>query len=297
MPRLNTLKIVLANTLERTRILYKFTFSQRSDFLRQFANINLHPEANLWSSACLSMREYGYARLPNLLTSFYQDSYKALTTKELFSKSIDGSLPGITALKPPVKPLEGPTAYDISTSSDILLNTQYWHNLEILISTYLGTNCFWLRENPRLNIQEGTSDSSFDNREFYHTDYGMHQLSLVTLLNKTTENSICTEVIPTTHNNPRFLTDFEISNRQSYIAKAKKKANNLGSIKLFGDIGTTYLFDAGNLLHRASFGTEDRAMLFFIFSCSYSYTRTQPAELVNKYRHLIGRKPSQIFQS
>ncbi len=190
----------------------------------------------------------------------------------------------------------GVGGYDISLTSPILLNNEYWQNFENLVGNYLGTNNFWLRNLPSVHIDSSIDRNKLDNRKYYHLDWGFHQLSIILILNNMTIDSTCTEVIPGTHLNPRFLYDITRRDSTGFVRYSEAKKNTNGSIKLFGDIGTTYLFDAGNALHKACFGSDNRLMLHWNFACSRSYLRSCSPEFYKNLRHFVGKKPLQLFQ-
>ena len=129
---------------------------------------------------------------------------------------------------------------------------------------------------------------------YFHLALGMHQIGFIVMLLPTNKESTCTEVIPKTHNSSRIGIEFyKQRETKEFIDYAKNMAKKFGSKKLFGDIGTTYIFDAGNMLHRGSSGT-DRAMLQINFTSSL----TNKQGTTNKdlsLNNAIGKKPSKAF--
>ena len=114
------------------------------------------------------------------------------------------------------------------------------------------------------------------------------------MLLPTNQESTCTEVIPKTHNSSRIGIEFyKHRETKEFIEYAKNKEKKLGSKKLFGDIGTTYIFDAGNMLHRGSAGT-DRVMFQINFTSSFT-NRQGTTEESSLSIDAIGKKPSKAF--
>ena len=116
--------------------------------------------------------------------------------------------------------------------------------------------------------------------------------TLIILLNTTNENSSSTQVIPRTNNNSRFGYEFINRTSKRFINYAKIKEKKFGNKKLYGNVGSAYLIDAGNMLHRGLYG-EDRLMLHFNFSQSNSYCdykSPEDEEVIKFYFHNLEEK-------
>ena len=69
----------------------------------------------------------------------------------------------------------------------------------------------------------------------------------------------------------------------------KKKEFEFGSKKLYGDIGTTFIFDAGNMLHRGLEG-GNRLMFQINLTCSFTNKSGTSNWTSEKILDAIGKK-------
>ncbi len=166
---------------------------------------------------------------------------------------------------------DGVGMLDISCNSKLIKELKpFFKKINNIISIYYRHDRFWLRNSPLLRIDSEKHRKEKPYFSYFHLDGGNRQISLIILLNTTNEKSSLTQVIPGTNNNPRF--GYELIKRTSkrFINYAKIKENKFGNKKLYGEIGSAYLIDAGNMLHKGIYG-EDRLMLHFNFCQSSSY--------------------------
>ena len=124
----------------------------------------------------------------------------------------------------------------------------------------------------------------------------MHQLGFTVMLQPTDINSTCTEVIPKTQNSSRIKFEFyKERNSNEFIKYVNGKEKLYGSKKLFGDIGSTFIFDAGNMLHRGKAG-KNRLMFQINLTCSHTQKSGTSNKNSEKILEAIGKKPSESFQ-
>ena len=153
------------------------------------------------------------------------------------------------------------------------------------IRRYYGKRTFWIRNSPIIRFDEESSRKKNHSQMNYHLDWGVHQLSLIILLNKTNSDSTCTEIIPKTHKSFRFGYEFFKWDSFKFIKYVQKKLSTNNSQKIFGDIFTAYLIDAGNALHKGNYG-KDRLMMHFNFVTSRSYISYEdPKSKVNQLKY------------
>ena len=291
--KISTLNILTKNNIERIGLHLKHVSSpliKKSKFKE--------PPNKKWKSALKQMREKGFAEIPSLLSKEEIINIESIDNNSLLDHFNKGLIPGI-------KPWEktnsmeygyGIAKYDVDNLSPLLQKPLFWSCLEWLAECYLGSSNFWVRNLPVLRYDSKKHRKQIYDQKFFHLDHGTRQLSMILLLNPTSNKSTCTEIIPRTNKSPRFGYELFHPESPKFIDYAKREKNKNGSKKIFGKVGSTYLFDAGNTLHRGNFG-DDRLMLHFNFACSYRnfFIANQKQSYQDKVSNFIGKKPKTFF--
>ena len=291
---LSTLNILTKNNIERIGLQLKYVSSpliKKSKFKE--------PPNKKWKSALKQMREKGFAEIPSLLSNEEIINIASIQDNSLLDHFNKGSIPGI---KPLVKTESmeygyGFAKYDVDNLSPLLQKPFFWSSLEWLAECYLGSSNFWVRNPPILRYDSKKHRKKLYDQKYFHLDHGARQLNMILILNQTTQKSTCTEIIPRTNKSPRF--GYELFPRESpkFIDYAKREKNKNGSKKIFGKVGSTYLFDAGNTLHRGDYG-DDRLILHFVFSCSFRHIFVPEQKQSNENKNSIffgKKKPKTLF--
>ncbi len=189
--------------------------------------------------------------------------------------------------------IDGVGMLDVSCDSKLIKELKpFFKKIYNIISTYYRHENFWLRNSPLLRIDSKKLRLKEPYFSYYHLDGGNRQISIIILLNTTNEKSSLTQVIPSTNNNPRFGYEFITRTSKRFINYAKIKENKFGNKKIYGEIGSAYLIDAGNMLHKGLYG-EDRLMLHFNFAQSRSYCEfksLKDEEVIKFYFHNLKEK-------
>ena len=290
--KLSTLNILTKNNIERIGLQLKYVSSpliKKSKFKE--------PPNKKWISALKQMREKGFAKIPSLLSKEEIIKLASIDKNLLLDQYEKGLIPGINPYER-AKAMEygyGVATYDVDNLSPLLQKPFFWSSFEWLAECYLGSSNFWVRNLPVLRYDSENHRKKIYNQNFFHLDHGTRQLSIILLLNQTSEKSTCTEIIPRTNKSARFGYELSLRENQKFVDYAKNEKEKNGSIKMFGKIGSTFLFDAGNTLHRGSYG-DDRLILHFKFSCSsrYIFKAGQKHSNVRDY-NFIGKKPNTFF--
>ena len=290
---LSTLNTLTKNNIERIGLQLKYVsspFIKKSKFKE--------PPNKEWKSALKQMREEGFAEIPSLLSKEEINNIESIDNNLLLDHFNKGLIPGI---KPwaNTKSMEygyGAATYDVDNLSPLLQKPSFWSSLEWLTECYLGSSHFWVRNLPVLRYDSKKHRKTLHRQKFFHLDHGTRQLSMILLLNPTSDKSTCTEIIPKTNKSPRFGYELSPRDNPKFIDHAKREKKKNGSIKIFGKVGSTYLFDAGNTLHRGNYG-EDRLMLHFNFACSYRHDFIPGQNQSNEHENsnFIGKKPKNLF--
>ena len=250
-----------------------------------------------WIKAYKNFRKEGFAKLPTFLTSKEYDLFKNLDDSQILNLVEKGKLPcmrfGENLNK--VNQDSGICYQEIFSDSSLLKKESYWASFEWLVESYLGTKRFWIRNGPMIMSDNKKIKTKKNAVNFYHLDLGMHQLGFIVMLRPTNKNSTCTQIIPRTHREYRLGFEFQ-QDRSSdeFINYTKKKELQYGSKKLYGDIGTTFIFDAGNMLHRGLEG-GNRLMFQINLTCSFTNKSGTSNRTSEKILEAIGKKPSEAF--
>ncbi|MBO8221438.1 hypothetical protein [Prochlorococcus marinus] len=254
-----------------------------------------NPPSEEWLQAYLNLRDNGYVKLPSLLS---ESEYKLLTKindLKKFKMLSKSEFPYMT-FSDEIKinsNLYGIEERRINSNSKILQKKKYWEKLEWLIECYLGHSRFWIRNGPMLLSDIKDLKYKKHPSNYYHIDFGMHQLGFTMLLNKTNYNSTCTELIPKTNKNFRPQAEFyKLRMQKKFMSYAKNEEKEKGTVKLYGEIGSTFIFDAGNMLHKGVPGSN--RLMFQINFTSFASNKNELDKKLNKYNS-IGKKSSVIF--
>tara|TARA_B100000242_G_C43039114_1_gene484647 strand:+ start:1314 stop:2207 length:894 start_codon:yes stop_codon:yes gene_type:complete len=251
-----------------------------------------------WYDSLISFRKNGFAKLPSLLTEEECTIYKDLKNSEILELAEGGNLPLLRFSKNlnKVNSESGILCQEIYPDSKLLNKESYWRSFEWLIESYLGSKNFWIRNGPMIMSDHKKIKTKKNAVNYYHIDLAMHQLGFIVLLKSTNEDSTCTQVIPRTHRSYRLNFEFYKHQRDknSFINYSKLKEKKFNSVKLIGEIGSTFIFDAGNMLHRGLPG-EDRILCQINFTSSRTLTEGTTNKNSGFIIDAIGKKPSQCF--
>ena len=291
--KLSTLNKLTKNNIERIGLQLKYVSSpliKRSKFKE--------PPNKEWLSALNQMREKGFAKIPSLLSKEEITNIASIDDNLLLDRHEKGLIPGIKPFRN-TKVMEygyGNSTYDVDNSSLILQKPFFWSSFEWLAECYFGSSNFWVRNLPVIVYDSKKHRKKQYGTKYFHLDHGTRQLSIAVLLNSTSDKSTCTEIIPGTNKSARFGYELSPRENQKFVDYAKSEKEKNGSVKLFGKVGSTFLFDAGNTLHRGNHG-DDRLMLHFNFSCSSSYILRSGKNQSNDFMSYdyIGKKPMTFF--
>ena len=143
----------------------------------------------------------------------------------------------------------GKTQIEININS-LIFRKIFSKDLFDLINLYYNKN-FWLRNSPIIILDKKNKRTNIHDQSFFHLDHCERQLSLVILLNKITADNTHTEYIKSSNNFSWFLSGH---NRQKD-----------SFIKIVGEPGEVFLFDAGNGLHKGIYG-DDRVLIHLNFA-------------------------------
>lgn len=254
-----------------------------------------NPPSKEWLQAYFHLRTYGFTKLPSLLSVDEYQFYKKMRDSNKFKKLSKGEFPFMT-FSNEIKMISNEYGIEerrINSNSKIVQKKKYWEDLEWLIECYLGHSRFWIRNGPMLLSDIKTLKHKKNPSNYYHLDFGMHQLGFIMMLNNTDKKSTCTQVIPKTNKRFRPQAEFyKLRMKNEFKSYAKNQENKKGAFKLFGETGSTFIFDAGNMLHRGVSGS-DRLMFQINFS-SFVSNKNELDKKLNKYNS-IGKKSSVIF--
>lgn len=249
-----------------------------------------------WHYALAHMRNHGFARLPPIFISqqfsseicdaFNQKKYNSLissfTTQHGFFADSTFEIDSFGKCTIPMRiPLDKEVF-----SSDFL------SNLHLFLSSYYNQK-YWLRNEPVLALDLEEFRENLDKTDHYHVDFGFHQTTLVVLLNDIDESSTSTKVIPQTHKRPHLFFELFSKNKLRFSSFSKSMSYSLsqkfGEIKFHGKAGDVYIFDPGNLYHKASWGSN-RLMLHFTFAVSKSHLTSGYTKHLKKFGDLYTKE-------
>ena len=257
-----------------------------------------NPPGKEWLNSYIFFRKNGYAKIPSFIKNSEYDLFEKLKNKNILEMVEQGDLPlikfGDSLNK--VDSESGTLCQEIYSNSPLLKKDEYWQSFEWLVESYLGSKNFWIRNGPMIMSDHHEIKTNKHSVNYYHLDLGMRQLGFIVLLQPTDENSTCTQVIPKTHNSPRFEFEFyDERHTENFVRYAKNKEAKYGSVKLFGDIGSTFIFDAGNMLHKGAEGTN-RLMFQINLTCSHTNKSGTSNLSSENILDAIGKKPSEAFK-
>ena len=147
----------------------------------------------------------------------------------------------------------------------IILNT----NLYNFIKNYYNSD-FWIRNSPILSIDCKKFRKEDYSQGLFHIDNGLHQISLMILLNDIDHNNTHMEYINKTHLKNYYSRVSRSNNKFIKYTSAMKSKNTI--TKIIGRKGDVYIFDAGNGVHRAVYGNENRIMCHFNFTNNFAHS-------------------------
>jgi hypothetical protein len=210
-----------------------------------------------WNFAFENLKNKGVCKLPIKINipSKYQ-VVANLHSKNTYDKFIT-----------PKETIKGSDSFG-KCSIDLDINSEIFKSIFIketfnIISNYYKS-FFWVRNSPCL-MTDIKKDREMDyDQSLYHLDHCERQLSIIILLNNTTEESTHTRYITYTNNKSWFLQNHN-RNSSKFKEKAKKLSKKNAVSKLIGNSGDVFLFDAGNGLHKGFYGS-DRGMIHLNFA-------------------------------
>jgi hypothetical protein len=241
-------------------------------------------EDRLWVAALTNLRLNGFAKLP-ISIDLPQGVDPAHLSKGNEVLDVDGE--SFLRLN---KPLPAPDKFGKSKSR-ILFASRFFkkllsNDLHTLIHCYYGTNLFWIRSDPALIFDQEESRKEFHGQRDFHLDHATHQLSMMIFLNDCDSRSTRTTLIPGTQKRLWPEYDFVPAIRrdsQFFRRRVQRIQKNLQSKDIIGKQGECFIFDAGNCLHKAVYGSN-RFAINMIFATSTNYSGCiSPAEQLDTY--------------
>lgn len=162
----------------------------------------------------------------------------------------------------------GKSTIEIDINSKIFKKI-FTKDLLNLINLYYRKK-FWLRNAPILSLDEQAMRKYQHTQSYFHIDHGQRQLSMGILLNDLNENCSHTEYLMGT-NQISWFGDIRMNRTdKSFQSKVAKYISKNDKKKIIGKSGDIFLFDAGNGLHKAIYGT-DRLWIHLNFAQNRSY--------------------------
>ena len=218
-----------------------------------------------WTLAFESLNNNGFAKLPfNFkFINEYDFNFENIKNKQ----QIDNKL--IFQKNLPTPNNFGKSSTSISLNSEFFSDNIFTKELFILIKSYFKRD-FWLRNSPTIMYDLNNFRNINHTQEFYHLDWCDRQLTLVVLLNDIDLESTHLKYVPQTNRKSWILLN---ENRQSekFSRITDKYIKKYGVIPVIGKKGDVFIFDAGNGLHKASYGKKDRGIINIIFSIKRTY--------------------------
>ena len=231
-----------------------------------------------WQKSLEDLLRFGYCKLPE--SPLNSKCSRELSSKDSKKENQPDYL-SLLELFPPEEATNKPTfnnygkmAWDTVNLIPTLNNCNFMVKVHKLLNLYYGRP-YWVRNASKVIIDSKTQRSTNHEQSFYHLDWGFHQLSLIILLNDTKNISTRTRVIKSTHKSSHLLYDIPRIGSNNRFSKLNVIRTNVlerlnGSYDLIGNIGTSFLIDAGNAFHKAIYG-ENRSIIHFNFAVNLSY--------------------------
>jgi hypothetical protein len=233
-----------------------------------------------WNNAFEELKYEGICKLPIKIKipAKYQSTVNLLS-----EKNYDNFIRPKETVKSSNK--FGKCSIDLDINSEIFKSI-FTKESYTIISNYYKRQ-FWVRNSPCLKTDIQKDRKEEYDQGFYHLDHCERQLSLVVLLNNTTNQSTHTLFINKTNQKSWF---FQNHNRKSikFMKKSKQLSEKNTVSKIVGNSGDVFLFDAGNGVHKGCYGS-DRAMIHLNFAQMRYYAEYnenyEKIQLLNKNTH------------
>jgi hypothetical protein len=157
-------------------------------------------------------------------------------------------------------------------NSPFLSEYVYTKRLFDILTAYYGHKSYYLRNRPSISFSY--ADVSHGAQE-YHVDWGLRQVTLMANLTNVKTQDTHMEYISKSNNKYWFYPPDRLSKRFINYADKVLHSSRYGRFNTYGEIGTTFLFDAGNGLHRQVSG-ENRIILHINFVDNLAFTGFNP---------------------
>ena len=263
-------------------------YRSKQNFFRYLASqINLkkkdHTKDNfqlneLWKKSLNEMRSSGITKLPikALIPLNISEKNQIQNTNDELKK-IDNILKVDYKLPDPNNFGFSLTTLDIN--SDFFLEKIFTKELFLLIKSYYGKK-FSLRNRPHLRLDLKEFRKVEKDHKYFHLDHCERQITMAILLKDLNENSTHTQCIPETNKKSWVFVkeDPKSKDFQKIVSKCK---DQFGVKKMIGKRGDVFLFDAGNGLHRASYG-DDRGIIVLVWAQFKKYVQWDKNHLKKK---------------
>ncbi len=270
--KINNLKILFHNELNKLKNYY-----QIKNCKKLLKKNNLKEE---WSSSFRDLVNDGLTKLPIKI-----EIPDIIQQSEFFCEN--QNYKNFIILENPLPKFDqyGKAQIEININS-LIFRKIFSKDLFNLINLYYKKN-FWLRNSPVIILDKKNERTNIHDQSFFHLDHCERQLSLVILLNKITTKNTHTEYIKSSNNNSWFLSGHN-RKKKAFIKKINEIKKNNSIIKIIGEPGDVFLFDAGNGLHKGIYG-DDRVLIHLNFAQMRLYANYdedfEKKELLKKNLH------------
>ena len=174
----------------------------------------------------------------------------------------------------------GKKSIEIDLKSKIFEDIIFDENLHKFLNMTFKSK-FWFRNNPLHQIDNQKHRINNSTEGLFHIDNGLRQISIMILLNDIDTSSSHMEYIKESHKDNYYS---RVSRHNpKFINKTQRYLKNNKSLKLTGKRGTAYIFDAGNGIHRAVYGTGIRKTIHFNFVNTYAHINFKPINNKTKF--------------